>query len=109
MPIIKKNEVAPERPVVIVIYGTPGSGKTSLATTADAPILIDCDRGFDRAVQRVDTLCANTWEDVLAAIPDFSAYHTIICDNNATVVFLLLEFLYHLQCPLVYRENLFNC
>lgn len=34
MPIIKKNEVAPERPVVIVIYGTPGSGKTSLATTA---------------------------------------------------------------------------
>ena len=56
MPIIKKNEVAPERPVVIVIYGTPGSGKTSLATTADAPLLIDCARGFEGAVQRVDTL-----------------------------------------------------
>lgn len=100
MPIIKKDEVAPERPVVIVIYGTPGSGKTSLATTADAPILIDCDRGFDRAVQRVDTLCANTWEDVLAAIPSFAAYHTIICD---TAKAMLDDFLSEYVCKQNYK------
>ena len=34
MPIVKKNDVLPERPVVIVLYGVPGSGKTSVATTA---------------------------------------------------------------------------
>ena len=58
MPIIKKNDVTPERPVIIVLYGTPGSGKTSVATTAENPIVIDTDRGYDRAVQRVDTLTA---------------------------------------------------
>lgn len=52
MPIIRKNDVVTERPVIIVLYGTPGTGKTSLATTANSPLLIDTDRGFDRAVQR---------------------------------------------------------
>ena len=41
MPIIKKNDVTPERPVIIVLYGTPGTGKTSVATTAFNPLLID--------------------------------------------------------------------
>lgn len=45
MPIVKKNDVLPERPVIIILYGVPGSGKTSVATTADNPLLIDCDRG----------------------------------------------------------------
>lgn len=40
MPIVKKNDVLPERPVIIVLYGVPGSGKTSVATTADTPLLI---------------------------------------------------------------------
>ena len=47
MPIIKKNDVVPERPVVMVLYGTPGTGKTSVASTAENPILVDCDRGWD--------------------------------------------------------------
>jgi hypothetical protein len=65
MPIIRKNDVVKERPVVIVLYGTPGTGKTSLATTADSPMLIDTDRGFDRAVQRPDiVVTASRWEDI---------------------------------------------
>ena len=56
MPIVKKNDVLPERPVIIVLYGVPGSGKTSVATTADNPLLIDCDRGADRAVQRLSLI-----------------------------------------------------
>ncbi|WP_231501896.1 AAA family ATPase [Bacteroides sp. 14(A)] len=28
------------------MYGTPGTGKTSLATTAENPLLIDTDRGL---------------------------------------------------------------
>lgn len=65
MPIIRKNDVVKERPVIIVLYGTPGTGKTSLATTAESPLLIDTDRGFDRAVQRPDiVITASQWEDI---------------------------------------------
>ena len=81
MPIIKKNDVAPERPVIIVLYGTPGSGKTSVATTAENPLLIDTDRGFDRATQRVDTLTANTWADIETAKADMASYKTVVVDT----------------------------
>lgn len=81
MPIIKKNDVTPERPVIIVLYGTPGSGKTSVATTAENPIVIDTDRGYDRAVQRVDTLTASKWEDVLAETETLKSYKTVIVDT----------------------------
>lgn len=64
MPIIKKNDVMPERPVIIVLYGTPGSGKTSLACTSNNPLLIDSDRGYDRSCLRVDTLVASKWTDI---------------------------------------------
>ena len=81
MPIIKKNDVTPERPVIIVLYGTPGSGKTSLATTAENPVLIDTDRGYDRAVQRVDTLEARKWQDIDVEMETIKAYKTVIVDT----------------------------
>lgn len=64
MPILKKEESLPERPVVIVLYGEPGIGKTSLFNTSDQPLLIDFDRGVDRSINRQDTLIVHKWEDV---------------------------------------------
>ncbi len=81
MAIIKKNDVTPERPVVIVLYGTPGSGKTSVATTAENPLLIDTDRGYDRAVQRVDTLAASKWQDIDGERETIRQYKTVIVDT----------------------------
>lgn len=81
MPIIKKNDVTPERPVIIVLYGTPGTGKTSSATTAENPLLIDTDRGYDRAVQRCDTLTASKWEDISSEYDTMKGYKTIIVDT----------------------------
>ena len=81
MPIIKKNDITPERPVIIVLYGTPGTGKTSLATTAENPLLIDTDRGYDRAVQRVDTLEAHKWQDIDAERETMKDYKTIVVDT----------------------------
>lgn len=81
MPIIRKNDVTPERPVIIVIYGQPGCGKTSCATTANNPILIDTDRGYDRAVQRIDTLEARKWQDIDSEIEDIKSYNTVIIDT----------------------------
>lgn len=81
MPIIKKNDVTPERPVIIVLYGTPGAGKTSVASTANEPVLIDTDRGYDRAVQRIDTLTASSWEEITAEYQTLKGYKTIIVDT----------------------------
>lgn len=81
MPIIKKNDVTPERPVIVVLYGTPGCGKTSLATTSENPVLIDTDRGYDRAVQRIDTLTASSWQDIDAEKETLREYKTIIVDT----------------------------
>jgi hypothetical protein len=64
MPILKKEESLPERPVVIVLYGEPGIGKTSLFNTANNPLLLDFDRGVDRSINRQDTLLVTKWEDV---------------------------------------------
>ena len=85
MPILKQTDVTPRRPVIEMIYGQPGAGKTSVATTANAPLIIDTDKGIDRSVRRVDTLIATKWEDVLAEQNQgsFSQYKTIILERGA--------------------------
>lgn len=66
MPEIKANEQLPDRPVVILIFGDPGIGKTSLFNTSENPYLIDFDRGVSRSINRKDTLAPDNWEEVLA-------------------------------------------
>lgn len=86
MPIVKKNDVLPERPVIIVLYGVPGCGKTSVATTADNPLLIDCDRGADRAVQRCDTIMAKCWKDIDSERESMKDYKTIVVDTAKSMI-----------------------
>lgn len=83
MPILKKEESLPKRPVVIVIYGEPGIGKTSLFNTANNPLLLDFDRGVDRSINRQDTLIVHKWEDVQEEekASTFSNYSTIGIDT----------------------------
>ena len=81
MPIIKKDAPIPERNIVMVLYGVPSSGKTSVAVTAENPVLIDTDRGYDRAIKRVDTLTASSWEDIQNSIEELKGYKTIIVDT----------------------------
>lgn len=86
MPIIKKEDQFPERPVVTVLYGSPGVGKTSLANTANSPMLIDCDRGADRAANRADTIMAASWDDVLKEEGELKNYKTVIIDTAKAVL-----------------------
>ncbi|MDP3452894.1 MAG: AAA family ATPase, partial [Bacteroidales bacterium] len=83
MPILKKEESLPKRPVVIVVYGEPGIGKTSLFNTCESPLLIDFDRGVDRSIMRQDTLLVSKWEDVQVEekAGTFNAYKTIGIDT----------------------------
>lgn len=86
MAIIKKDQSFPERPIIITIYGTPGVGKTSVSCTANNPILVDCDRGADRACNRVDTIVASKWDDVVKEEKEFASYDTAIFDTAKAIL-----------------------
>lgn len=106
MPIIKKNEPIGKRPVIILIYGEPGIGKTSLFNTANTPLLIDFDRGVDRSILRQDTLMVRTWEDVQAEekAGTFKGYATIGIDTAKSALddFLMT---YVVKSDFKYQKN----
>ena len=56
----------------MILYGSPGVGKTTLALSAPNPVLIDFDRGVSRvkAYHRKLTIVCSTYEEVLHDIED---------------------------------------
>ena len=85
--MLRKEESFPERPVIMVLYGTPGVGKTSLLNTCDTPVLIDCDRGADRACNRAEgTIIATKWDDVLADEAEIKQFKTVGIDTAKAVL-----------------------
>lgn len=66
----------------MVIYGPPGLGKTSLAFTAEAPLLLDFDNGAHRASGRKDTVPVASWADVSdITAEDMAPFKTVIVDT----------------------------
>lgn len=88
MPILKKNEPIPPRPVVITLYGEPGSCKTSLGNTAEDVIVLDADRGVSRSYNRQDTLVIDSWKDVEKEqqAGTLKSYKTIVIDTAKAVL-----------------------
>jgi hypothetical protein len=65
-----------------VLYGPPGLGKSSVAFTAEAPLLLDFDNGSHRAVNRKDTVRVSDWSDVAnITADDLAPFKTIIMDT----------------------------
>lgn len=68
--------------IVLTIYAAPGLGKTSLAFTADKPLMLDFDKGAHRAATRGDSVPVASWDDVSQmSAEDLSPYSTIIVDT----------------------------
>jgi hypothetical protein len=66
----------------VCLYAPPGIGKTSLAFTADKPLLLDFDRGAHRAANRKDIVQVNAWDDVTnIAEADLAPYSTVVVDT----------------------------
>ncbi|HTV69284.1 MAG TPA: ATP-binding protein [Rhizobiaceae bacterium] len=66
----------------MVIYGPPGLGKSSLAFTAETPLLLDFDNGSHRAANRKDTVRVNDWSDVAnITADDLAPFKTVIVDT----------------------------
>lgn len=65
-----------------VIYGPPGISKTSVAFTAEAPLLLDFDSGSHRAVNRKDAVRVDAWADVAGiTAEDLAPFKTVIVDT----------------------------
>ncbi len=78
-----------------IIYGSPGVGKTTLALSAPAPVLIDFDRGISRvrANHRCPTIMCDTYEEVMADIksPEMAEFQTIVIDTGGSFVTFLKD------------------
>ncbi len=83
MPILKASDPLPERPVVILIYGDPGSCKSTLGNTAAKPFVLDFDRGVSRSLYRQDSLLPDNWEEVLSEEQTglYKKFSTIVIDT----------------------------
>lgn len=68
--------------LIVTIYAPPGVGKTSLASSADAPLLLDTDSGAYRSAFRKDVVPVNAWSDIAGiTAKDVAPYKTLILDT----------------------------
>lgn len=66
----------------LVLYAPPGVGKTSMAFTADAPLLLDFDQGAHRAANRKDSVRVANWSEVTdMTADDLAGYKTLAVDT----------------------------
>jgi hypothetical protein len=80
--IIKSSEPIRVERLNVCIYGAPGIGKSSLAFTADSPLLLDFDQGAHRAANRKDTVRVQQWADVSDLdADDLAEFRTVVVDT----------------------------
>ena len=92
--IVQPSEPLPVDNLVRTLYSAPGWGKTSLACTADKPLLLDADKGSHRASGVKARVIINTWSDVVGlTADDLTPYNTVIIDTGGTLITKLMAFL----------------
>jgi len=99
--IVKAGEPLTVRNISLLIYGEPGSGKTSLANTASNALTLDFDKGTHRSGYRQDVMKISSWKQIndnmAQLIKTFEDYDTIVMDTVDT----LLDYL---GAWIIYRE-----
>jgi GTPase SAR1 family protein len=86
MTITQGEEVLANK-LAILLYGDPGSGKTSISFSASNPILFDFDGGVHRSEYRTGKAVVRikSWSEIQKDIPNFDTilkpYDTVIIDT----------------------------
>lgn len=79
----------------MILYGSPGVGKTTLALSAPDPVLIDFDRGMSRvkAQHRKPAIFCDTYEDVLKDLesPELKNFQTVVVDTGGSFITYLQD------------------
>ena len=90
MGLIKKaNELTIPSTVKMMVYGQPGTGKTTFALSAPKPLLLDFDNGVKRVnmahLEGVDTVQVESWGEIQKLlqqnVADIAPYQTIVVDT----------------------------
>lgn len=80
--ITKATDTIEVKNLTVCIYAAPGIGKSTLAFTADSPLLIDFDQGAYRAGNRGDVVQVSSWSDVASiTAEDLKPYKTLVVDT----------------------------
>lgn len=88
--IIRASEPIEVKRLNLAIYAPPGLGKTSIAFTAEAPLLLDFDNGVHRAANRRDAVQVGSWSEVAGITPDdIAEFSTIIVDTAGRALDML--------------------
>jgi hypothetical protein len=90
--IRKPHQLETAASAMVLIYGQPGLGKTTLALSAPSPLLIDFDRGAHRVdpSHLSDVVQVKTYQDMIELLKeDLSAYKSLVIDTAGQ----MLEFM----------------
>src|SRR5690606_10653581 len=80
--ITKATDTIEVKNLTVCIYAVPGVGKSTLAFTADRPLLLDFDQGAYRAGNRGDVVQVSSWDDVVSiTAEDLKPYKTLVVDT----------------------------
>ena len=85
MKIIKSTDPQSKPKIIMLVYGQGGVGKTTFASTAPKPLLIDCENGakyFGLRGIKMDIARIATWEDMkdIFDVAKSGEYETIVLD-----------------------------
>lgn len=90
--ITKANEVILTSNLVVVLFGQPGSGKSSMAFSAAKPLMLDFDNGAQRSIGRKDAVRISNWSDVESIVEaDLVDYDTIVVDTVGRLLECLIQ------------------
>ena len=95
--IRKSTELTIPSTVKMMIYGQAGMGKSTLALSAPAPLLLDFDNGVKRInishLDGIDTVQVSSWQDVQQVLQeDLSAYKTIVVDTIGKMMDFIITY-----------------
>lgn len=80
-----------------IIFGSPKSGKSTIAASASSPILIDLDHGAHRIAAKdragLDVVECDKWDDFVEVVasPELRQYKTIIVDTFGAAVDMIIR------------------
>lgn len=98
MKIVKSTDPQAKPSIVMIVYGNGGVGKTTFASTAPKPLLVDCENGskyFGLRGIEMDVAKVATWSDMegLFDIAKSGEYETIIIDPIGELMEKLKRFM----------------
>lgn len=95
--IRKKTELVYHPKIKMLVYGSAGAGKTTLALSSPKPLLLDCDNGVHRVNydHQTDTLQVESYPQVLEVLTkeDLSPYETIVIDTGGKLLDFMAEYI----------------